>query len=72
MVDLEDRENKALRDPDALLYYILERIPNQNEHYYVLLDEVQLVFSHGSTFRTDVHRLIQCHLLLRSGWHFSL
>ncbi len=43
VVDLEDRENKALRDPDALLYYILDRIPNKDEHYYVLLDEVQLV-----------------------------
>ncbi len=42
-VDLEDRENKALRDPDALLHYILDRIPNKDEHYYVLLDEVQLV-----------------------------
>ena len=27
-VDLEDRANKALRDPDALLHYILEHIPN--------------------------------------------
>lgn len=43
IVDLEDRENKALRDPDVLLHYILERIPNKEEHYYVLLDEVQLV-----------------------------
>ncbi|MCQ2340280.1 MAG: ATP-binding protein [Paludibacteraceae bacterium] len=42
-VDLEDRENKALRDPDALLHYILDRTPNKDEHYYVLLDEVQLV-----------------------------
>lgn len=42
-VDLEDRENKALRDPDALLHHILDRIPNKDEHYYVLLDEVQLV-----------------------------
>lgn len=43
IVDLENRENKALRDPDVLLHYILERIPNKEEHYYVLLDEVQLV-----------------------------
>lgn len=41
-VDLENRKNKALRDPDALLDYIFSRITDK-EHYFVLLDEVQLV-----------------------------
>lgn len=41
-VDLEDRRNKALRDPDALLAYIDSRISG-NEMHYVLIDEIQLV-----------------------------
>lgn len=41
-VDLEDRLNKTLRNPDTLLEYIYSRITD-NGHYYVLLDEVQMV-----------------------------
>ena len=41
-VDLEDRRNKALRDPDALLAYIDENMTD-SEMYYILLDEVQHV-----------------------------
>lgn len=41
-VDLENRLNKKLRDPDALLEYISSRL-GQEGRYYVLLDEVQLV-----------------------------
>ena len=41
-VDLENRLNKSLRNPDTLLNYIYERIGTQG-HYYVLLDEIQLV-----------------------------
>ena len=41
-VDLENRLNKKLRDPDALLEYISTRL-GQEGKYYVLLDEVQLV-----------------------------
>jgi len=41
-VDLENRLNKKLRDPDALLQYIYDRL-SADGHYYVLLDEVQLV-----------------------------
>jgi predicted AAA+ superfamily ATPase len=51
MLDLEDRRNKRLRDPDALLDWIDSQIVEykasgdvpQNEWYYVMLDEVQLV-----------------------------
>lgn len=41
-IDLEDRHNKELRDPDALMAYIDSRLVDENMHY-VLLDEVQLV-----------------------------
>lgn len=41
-VNLEDRLNKKLRDPDVLLEYIYGRF-SDNGHYFVLLDEVQMV-----------------------------
>ena len=51
MLDLENRRNKKLRDPDALLEWIDSQIIEykafgdvpQEEWYYVMLDEVQLV-----------------------------
>lgn len=42
MVDLENRRNKALRDPDALMTYI-DGCLKDDEMYYIILDEVQLV-----------------------------
>ena len=42
MVDLEDRRNKALRDPDNLLAYIDSQITDKSQ-YYILIDEIQLV-----------------------------
>lgn len=41
-VDLEDRRNKRLCDPDALLEYIDSRLTGEGQ-YYVLLDEIQKV-----------------------------
>lgn len=41
-VDLEDRRNKSLRDPDNLLAFIDSQIKDE-KMYYVLLDEVQHV-----------------------------
>ena len=41
-VDLEDRRNKMLRNPDALLEYIDSKITD-TQMYYILLDEVQHV-----------------------------
>ena len=41
-VNLEDRRNKLLRNPDKLLAYIDSRLQDDKMHY-VLLDEVQLV-----------------------------
>lgn len=41
-VDLEDRRNKVLRDPDALISHIDSKMLDENMHY-ILLDEIQLV-----------------------------
>jgi hypothetical protein len=41
-IDLEDRRNQRLRDPDNLLEYIDSRITDSYMHY-ILIDEVQLV-----------------------------
>lgn len=41
-IDLEDRRNKTLRNPDALLRYIDSKMTNDSM-YYILIDEVQLV-----------------------------
>lgn len=42
MVDLEDRRNKELRDPDILLAYIDSQIKDSGQ-YYILIDEIQFV-----------------------------
>lgn len=41
-VNLEDRRNKKLRNPDALLEHI-DSLITDSDKYYILLDEVQLV-----------------------------
>lgn len=41
-IDLEDRRNRTLRDPDVLLEYIDSKMTD-NKMYYILIDEVQLV-----------------------------
>lgn len=41
-INLEDRRNRALRDPDRLLEYIDSRINDQAMHY-IMIDEIQLV-----------------------------
>ncbi len=41
-VDLEDRHNMPLRNPDALMAYIDSRLADDRMHY-ILLDEVQFV-----------------------------
>ena len=41
-IDLEDRLNKELRDPDAMLYYVHDRIKDKELHY-IIIDEVQLM-----------------------------
>ena len=41
-INLEDRRNKSLRDPDALLTYIDSKLTDNLVHY-VMIDEIQLV-----------------------------
>ena len=41
-IDLEDRMNKELRDPDTMLHYVHDRIKDK-ELYYIIIDEVQLM-----------------------------
>lgn len=41
-INLEDRRNKVLRDPDKLLEYIDSRLNDERMHY-VMIDEIQLV-----------------------------
>ncbi|MCM1490122.1 MAG: ATP-binding protein [Muribaculum sp.] len=41
-INLEDRRNKVLRDPDKLLEYIDSRLNDESMHY-VMIDEIQLV-----------------------------
>ncbi len=41
-VDLEDYKNRAMRNPDNLYAYVESRIID-NEMYYILLDEVQML-----------------------------
>lgn len=42
LIDLENRRNKELRDPDMLMNYIDSHIKDNTMHY-VIIDEVQLV-----------------------------
>lgn len=42
VLDMEDRRNKKLRDPDLLLEYIDSKL-SDDDMYYIILDEVQLV-----------------------------
>lgn len=42
MVELDQRKNKIYRNPDILLDYI-ESLIQDNNPYYIILDEVQMV-----------------------------
>lgn len=42
-IDLEDRRNKELRNPDKLLTH-LDSLMRDSDMYYILLDEVQMVY----------------------------
>ena len=41
-IDLEDRLNKALRNPDTMLHYVHDKIIDEKP-YYIIIDEVQLM-----------------------------
>ena len=53
-VNLEDRRNSQLRDPDNLLQYIDARIVDE-DMYYVLLDEIQLVKEFEDVLNSYLH-----------------
>ena len=53
-VNLEDRRNKRLRNPDALLEYIDKQLAD-NDMHYVLLDEIQLVPEFEDVLNSYLH-----------------
>ena len=53
-IALDDRSNKRLRDPDRMLVYVKERIVD-NQTYYVLLDEVQLLGEFEDVLNSFLH-----------------
>ena len=53
-VNLEDRRNIALRNPDALLAHIDSKISDDKMHY-ILLDEVQLVDDFEDVLNSFLH-----------------
>lgn len=54
MVNLEDRRNRRLRNPDKLLEYIDGRMTDKGL-YYILLDEVQLVSEFEDVLNSYLH-----------------
>lgn len=53
-VALDDRRNKALRDPDAMLQYIEERMQDKGD-YYIILDEVQYMDEFEDVLNSLLH-----------------
>ena len=53
-VALDDRRNKALRDPDAMLRYIEERMQDKGD-YYIILDEVQYMNEFEDVLNSLLH-----------------
>lgn len=53
-VNLEDRRNKKLRNPDALLEYVDAQIVDKDK-YYILLDEVQMVSEFEDVLNSYLH-----------------
>ena len=53
-IQLEDRSNKELRDPDACLAFIKKQIKDQKP-YYLLIDEVQLMGEFEDVLNSCLH-----------------
>lgn len=63
-VNLEDRRNKKLRDPDALLEHI-DALMKDKDRYYILLDEVQMVKEFEDVLNSYLHvEMPKCMLLV--------
>jgi len=54
-LSLDERKSKPLRNPDALLDYVDERVKKDGRTYYVILDEVQLVDDFVEVLLTLMH-----------------
>ena len=53
-VALDDRRNKALRDPDNILRYIAEKMQDEAD-YYIILDEVQYLDEFEDVLNSLLH-----------------
>lgn len=53
-IQLEDRSNKELRNPDACLAFIKKQIKDQKP-YYLLIDEVQLMDEFEDVLNSSLH-----------------
>ena len=53
-VALDDRRNKALRDPDRMLEYVDSRVRDSGK-YYIILDEVQLLGEFEDVLNSFLH-----------------
>ena len=56
-VDLDDTKKRELRDPDRLQDYLLSKITNDSEQYYIMLDEVQFAISKEEISKEEPLRL---------------
>lgn len=54
IIELDQRKNKAYRDPDVILDYI-ESLITDKEQYYILLDEVQMLEDFGEVLNSLLH-----------------
>lgn len=55
-LSLDDRSNRSLRNPDAMLDYVEKRTPRDGNTYYVVLDEVQLVDNFVEVLLSLMHK----------------
>lgn len=53
-LSLDDNDNRALREPDAILKYIKEKIID-NALYYIILDEVQMINDFTGVLNSLLH-----------------
>lgn len=54
-INLDDRRNKRLRDPDVCLEFVLDAVKNEREQCYVLIDEVQYMPDFEDVLNTFLH-----------------
>lgn len=55
MLSLDDIDNSEYRDPEKLYTFLKEKIHNSSEHYYILLDEIQLAISKEELKQKDTN-----------------